>query len=323
MRVLIPIDGSNHSRAAFELILSRKWDAGDEFKLITIVTPLDVVAAGLSGARTGHREDEYLAASNVLSQFNDELARLVPGRVHQPEVLAGLAREKILEQIISFSAELVVMGSHGRTGLTLAVLGSVSQSVLDHAPCPVLIAKRNSFNSAGGFRNVVIGTDGSKYSELAIDFLNHQAWRADAQFHFVHATPRLGDSFGEEKNVQRAARMLESYQTHRAQALEELARGSQWVAPAIANKRVVFELIEGDAREALISYAREVHADLIVVGSHGRTGLRRLLLGSVSHAISIHAPCSVLVVRPPRVVTPAEEAQRLDNEADSPPFTMM
>jgi nucleotide-binding universal stress UspA family protein len=105
-----------------------------------------------------------------------------------------------------------------------------------------------------------------------------------------------------------APAMIPTYEQVRRDTAEELQRrGTELVARARLSRKDVdvrFHLLERPAAHGIDDFARDVDADLVVVGSHGRRGLRRFLIGSVAEVTVRHAPCSVLVVRPgPPVVT--------------------
>jgi nucleotide-binding universal stress UspA family protein len=141
---------------------------------------------------------------------------------------------------------------------------------------------------------VLIGVDESPYSQAALEFVQRISWPGVSRMIVVSALAPEASSFGayEPASAVRAAGMVERIREHQRELVERCQKQLTDVGLQ-AEGRVV----EGDPREALIEVARREFVDLIVVGSHGRTGLQKLLMGSVASHIVSHAPCSVLVVR--------------------------
>jgi nucleotide-binding universal stress UspA family protein len=94
---------------------------------------------------------------------------------------------------------------------------------------------------------------------------------------------------------------LESYESEAADAWRQLERAGK-AAEGIARSHVGVQMVEGSPVEDILRIAREREADLVVLGTHGRTGLRRAMLGSVAESVVRRAPCSVLVVRPEELI---------------------
>ncbi len=143
---------------------------------------------------------------------------------------------------------------------------------------------------------ILIGIDDSACSEAALQFARMTPWPAGTQFIVASsvAPPVLmfadiyvpsGDALVELMSEQRAAR-----KTLVSDAAETLADAGLPASSAV---------LDGDPRVTLLDLARQERVDLIVLGSHGRTGIPKLLLGSVASHIVSHAPCNVLVVRRP------------------------
>jgi nucleotide-binding universal stress UspA family protein len=144
---------------------------------------------------------------------------------------------------------------------------------------------------------ILLATDGSKFSEAAIRFLASQVVPKNAEVlilqvvePFIYSTPpQMAPGYAPEM----AQRREEQFK----QARESLAKAAEALKPAgfVVETRVV----EADPRTAILDVAEELHAELIVMGSHGRKGLHKFLLGSVAESVSRHARCSVLIVRLP------------------------
>jgi len=196
----------------------------------------------------------------------------------------------IAEEAAKLKADLIVMGRRGRTGLKRLLMGSVAKRTIGHAPCNVLVVPRNA---ALACRTILVATDGSKYSETA-------AAEAVA----------MAKSCGSELIVVTAvhAESLAPLDVVSSQMQKDLIAGVE-IATAEKNIKFVRELAEkeqvktsaltyaGNPAEVIIHAAEEKKADLIVVGSHGRTGIDRMLLGSVAERVIGTAACATLVVK--------------------------
>lgn len=196
------------------------------------------------------------------------------------------AAQAIAERARSLGVDLVVMGTHGHTGLKHVLLGSVAERTVEHAPCSVWTVKGEA---APRIRTIVVGTD---FSDTAVHTLQVAAdWARgfDAKLHIVHA-------------LQIPMPLIAPYEVAIPEALIESARSEaqrqlQAAAKGVTGATVTTELASTPAHSALIDAAARLGADLIVTGSRGLTGLKHALLGSVAERTVRHAPCSVLTVR--------------------------
>ena len=142
---------------------------------------------------------------------------------------------------------------------------------------------------------IVIGVDESPHSWTAVQFVKRNPWPPGSSLRVVAAAPPVFLGAGETAAPAAIAEIIRQQEAAARELAErasaELRGSGIEVAPV---------MVAADPRSALIDEAREEHADLIVVGSHGRSGLSKLLLGSVASHVVAHAPCSVLVVKAPR-----------------------
>ena len=156
MKVLIGVDDSEHSRAALEFVKSLKWESGTRFVVLAaanmqVVTHSLVDAGGFTWIKA---EEEALNrhAEELTSSAERELERA--GLDAETQVVHGDARQALVDAARALSADMIVVGSHGRTGLDKLMMGSVASHVVTHAPCTVLVVKlkKTSANGAKGVR---------------------------------------------------------------------------------------------------------------------------------------------------------------------------
>src|SRR5512134_633146 len=143
---------------------------------------------------------------------------------------------------------------------------------------------------------VLVGVDDSKCADAALDFVAGMPWPRDTTVLVVSAVQAPFGAYAEPS----APIAIDT-----GRWLEELTRLHEQVASratarlTAAGLRTESRVPQGDPRTLLLEHAKTERADLIVVGSHGRTGLEKLVMGSVATHVVTHAPCSVLVVRGP------------------------
>ncbi len=190
----------------------------------------------------------------------------------------------------SAGADLLVVGARGLGGFRGLLLGSVGQQCLHHATCPVAIVRSADAEPARGteVERIVVGIDGSDSSRRALRWALDEARPRQAVVEVVHAWhvpytigfPFSAVSFDPQEFEDAARDLLDS--------VVDEAVGSELSQP------VEKILAAGEPTSALLENAKG--ADLLVVGSRGLGGFGQLLLGSVSHQLATHAPCTVVVV---------------------------
>jgi nucleotide-binding universal stress UspA family protein len=204
-------------------------------------------------------------------------------------VVDGFADEQLPRLASELAAGLIVVGTQGRTGLSRALLGSVAERVVRFAGRPVLVARGAA--PVGGYHRIVVGTDFTATAELALGRAVEVA-APGARIDLVHcwqSSPWVPD----DPPLVADDRMREAMLGDLAAAGEAAAARAR----GASGLDIRFQLVERQPAQGLADYADDNGADLIVVGSHGRRGFRRFLLGSVAEVTVRHAPCAVLVVR--------------------------
>jgi nucleotide-binding universal stress UspA family protein len=208
------------------------------------------------------------------------------------EILAddGTPYAVILTLAESWRADLIVIGSHGSEDLFDLVLGSVAENVTRYAHCPVLVARPHRKS-----RHIVVGTDFSDQALSAVAAAVEEARRTNSRLTIVHsmqvslpASSFIARGLGSpppEPSVESSAELRKAVEDR---LVELVARFGFEADPRV---------VDGPDAAALVRIAKDDNADLLVVGTRGRTGLARVLLGSVAESVVRSAPCSVLVVR--------------------------
>ncbi len=179
--------------------------------------------------------------------------------------------------------DLCVIGTHGRTGMARVVLGSVAEKVVRHAPCPVLAVRPDGVVKP--FEHVLVPTDFSTSAAHALD-LAARVVRRGGRATLLHVVELPA---GYAVKAPELARDLER---RVADALDRVA------APIKEKARVdVVSRLGAPGVQILAALDEDPSIDLVVMGSHGRTGIKRALIGSVAEKVVRHARCPVLVAR--------------------------
>jgi nucleotide-binding universal stress UspA family protein len=291
MRVLIAVDGSTGAAEAVSLARSMAWPDGSRLRLVSVVE-LEAFMSSLPRPGTARPVLE----SEIAAYFEGEQRRIVellsPAHEVEAVVLRGRPATSIVEEARGFGADIVIVGSRGHGAIAKLILGSVSAEVVDHAPSPVLVAKRP------GLSHVVLATDDSPPARAAEDIV--ASWRVfeglPVDVISVAEAVRPLTS-GIAPGFQRQAR--EAY----AQELDVAAEVAERVAGDAAGRlreagRLAEAMIRsGDPAGEIIALAERRDADLLVLGSRGRTAIAEIVLGSVARNVLTGTDASVLVVR--------------------------
>lgn len=294
-KILVPYDFSSHSDAALRraLALARPTRAR-----LHLLHAFGVPIAGLSPYEmvvpTGVWDAIREGAAQSLEEIRRDLAK--QGVEADVEVSARLPVEAILAGVEETGADLISMGTRGRTGLKHVLLGSVAERTLRQARCPVLAVKAD--DPGGPPRCVVIAVDFSAPGDHAQEVGVALARRFGAEVHVVHAfeMPRAVMVSYDVGIPETATAAAHAVARRKLDAAVARARGAGGEASG--------HLVDAPAAQGISDLAGQLKADLVVVGTHGHTGVRHVLLGSVAERTLRLAPCAVMTVR--RSATPVE-----------------
>ena len=295
MKILLAIDSSRASQQVLEEVAARSWPPNTTF---LIVSAVDVgrFAELLVLIDDAKRECEKIvkAGAALLAQAK------LPATT---EVLTGSPRRVVSDFAARWGADLILVGSHSRGAVGRFFLGSVAQGILRAAACSVEIVRFPHSGSAPSSHpmKILVPTDGSACSLAAARSLAIRPWPAGTIFKVLSVEELV------KMPVPMEASSLASI--YPASLLEELITAARTCAEdgAAATRKILSEAVPGatvdsliptgDPRGVILDTAEAWPADLIVLGSHGLGGFDRLLMGSVSESVAVHAHCSVEVIR--------------------------
>jgi len=294
--VLCPVDFSEFSARALELAvgLARSFDA-DLHVLHAVPIVLDVVEPFPPVL------PDLMAPS--VEAAREELRRFVaPVRARyqrvQTIVREGDAPSVIQALVDELRVDLVVMGTHGRSGLARAILGSVTEHVMHHASCAVLTVGHQAPAAPPGppFHRILCATDLLPSSRATVEYALALAAESDAELellHVVESVPPAGGSV----NPSIVAAEIDTFRRGLIEDAEK--RLGEALRPAASWCRVTTRVTTGEAWRAIVEDARAREAELIVIGAHAGA-LGRAVFGSTASHVVRAAPCAVLVLRQPR-----------------------
>ncbi len=301
MRILLAIDGSAAAGRAQGLVDRIEWPARSTVRVVAALERgSDLVGFPGFTPTSDQREVETSLVRRLQDALDSAVLDLTgPGRFVERVLLRGRAASAVVQEARDFGADLVVVGHRGHGQLETMLLGSVSAEIVDHAPCPVLVARSSEL------RSLLLAVDGSAAAEHAEHVL--VGWPVFRGLPTrVVSVAEVGMPWSTGMSPGIYDQVLESYAT----AVDEARQQCRGFAEATAARLVdagypaVAEVREGSPAEEIVATAHTHRTELIVMGTRGHTGLARLLLGSVARNVLIHAPCSVLVVREKAHVEP-------------------
>jgi nucleotide-binding universal stress UspA family protein len=289
-RILVATDFSASAEGAIDWAVEVARPHGARLLLVHALPSPDVVSAeGIELPAAVYEADRKRSEEELAERARKlrDAGTPVEGRI-----VVGTPAQAILEVAEATGADLVVAGTRGQTGLQRVFLGSTAAQVVRHASCPVLTVHPEHAHRHRPIRHILVPTDYSDDADLAL-----------------HAAARLLGPVSENAR----AVLLHVYRLHpavvypwtpppaahrRGELAHEAQRHLEKLAAPIRALGFDVQIVaqEGHPAEVIDAEARRVDADLIAMGTHGRSGLKRLYLGSVAERVLPSAPCPVLTV---------------------------
>ena len=291
-RILLATDGSEGARLAADTAATLVASTGSELHVVCVGPGLplyelpDYPAHFEETAAAQKREAKRVLDTEV-KRLEDAGAAVAEARLETDE-RPDRAIVRLAEEL---GAGLLVVGSRGLGGLRGALMGSVSDSAVHHAHCPVMVVRDEPLTFP---TRILMATDGSKDARLAADVALDLAAEFDSELHVTYVEPMPARHIGlarlaSDLPPEVIASVEEEAETKLAEQVGEMGERDGEVTRAHA--RV------GSPATEIVALAEELEAGLVVVGSRGLGGLRRALMGSVSDSVVRHTHCPVMVVR--------------------------
>lgn len=299
--ILVPLDGSSLAECALPNAERLARAAGARMLLVRATT-----ARGVPGGDPAEAQARAVRqAESYLAEIADQLGG--PGVV-ETAVFYGDPAEAILTEVNLRHADLVVMATHSRVGLDRLVYGSVAEAIMSHSPVPVLLVRAGlpAPGSFGDQPRILVPLDGSAFAEEALAVARELAERIGGELLLVQSVvpPLHGQTTPDGRIISTVDQELAAL---RADVHDYLQHVAQRLAADTDGRPISIEVRVGPPVETIVEAAREREAAIVVMATHGRTGLARLLLGSVAAGV-VHAGDRAVVLVRPEAIRPTAGA---------------
>ena len=287
-RILVPTDGSDHALRAMEHAqrLSNAFSAA-----VYVLNVVDLDAAG-GPFNMGGLDEEFIERLKQRghNEVQSSVAKFRDGIDVQTEVTTGTPSNVILQYADENDIDLLVMGTHGRSGVKRYLLGSVAESVVRRSDPPVITVRTTDQPQVvDGYDDILVPTDGSTHAGLAAEHGIEIAKRFDARIHAVHIVDIRALSGTPDAVV--SASFSQQLTAHGEEVTESVAERAR-----ATGLDVTTTVQQGMPSSTLLSYVQEHDIDLVTMGSAGRTGLDRYLIGSTTNRIIRQSEAPVLSI---------------------------
>lgn len=295
-RIVVPLDHSDTSEAALPLATDLARRRGIPLVLVHVLEMSPEFTAYVHGVT---EVDALIELEEASQKYLNRLAADIEDVEVSTIVLRGQPAARLVQYVDDLDESLIVMSSHGRTGFRRMVLGSVTARVIQASPSPVLVVRAGDDGTdveiPKSIRRVVVPLDGSGFAEHALNAVYELVTRKDIQVRLV----RVPEIVAYPSTMYGAASYegVDAYMSAmRTEAEEYLIQTSERLKERQGD--VSWEVRDGAASIAILEAAKEFDADLISMASHGRTGFRRFLMGSVAEQVLRESHVPVMMVGP-------------------------
>lgn len=285
-KIILSTDGSEDSQRAADLAVEISKSTDSELHVAHVE---DVAVMSEAYAVPHAQRESTQAARQILDEQADQVEN-TGANLAERHLLAGSPADAVIQLAEDIGAGLIVTGSRGREGIQRLLMGSVSETIVRYAHCPVLVVRGERVETFPA--RILLATDGSEDSVLALDAAVELANSTDSELHLV--TVALGYPDYAEEDPEMAERIRDDTKD----TLERQAKKVEEAGGKVAEQHL--QVAEGDRAQQIVQVAEDIGAGLIVMGSRGLRGLKRLAMGSVSDAVVRYAHCPVMVIRQDR-----------------------
>lgn len=298
-KLLVPLDGSTTSERAIEPALNLARPNKAEVILLHSLIPVHTMMPAFADEYAwiwpaGSLERSRQQAAKYLKSVADKWADA--GVELHTQLVEGHEAVAILDVAAEEGVDMIVMSAFGYTGLSRWSMGSTTEKVLHGAPCPVLVIR-----TAKPIHEMVVTLDGSRLAERAMEPAIDVACALDAHVTLLRVSrpPFTLEQvpYLEWAETDVGERLGTDLRNGAEQYLQEVARRHEGMRPG--GEPIGTAVVEGPPVEEILDFATEHDTDLIGLSTHGRTGLRRWIYGSVAARVLRGSACNVMIVRPP------------------------
>ena len=292
-KIVVPLDGSLLAEQALSFLPRFASPLQTHIDLVCVVQPW-VYALGMSEATPisviNDLHENWQAYLHQQEIFLQGLGYTV-----QSHVLEGDIAAEILALAANKNADLIVMSTHGRSGFRRLALGSVAERVLHNATIPLLLVREGAaLHTTNPIEHLLVPLDGSSFAERSIPLAVELSTQTGATLTMLRVVQDL-DAQNKQiifKSEEAAEEAVTQWKLLATRYLDELAKGIKAEGVKVSSM-----VLSGDPENLIGTIAETLPADLIVMSTHGRSGVSRWVYGSVANKVLRTASCPVLLVR--------------------------
>jgi nucleotide-binding universal stress UspA family protein len=293
-RMLIPLDGSKVAEQVLPYARYLAKALATPVELLGIVDPVPL--ADFSEVWQGHDVNRLVAEEmSGTTQYLETTARSFPGGHVKTTILRGTPEEVIIEKAAADENTLIVMATHGRSGIQRWLLGSVTDKVLHGATNHLLLVRASEEGKTDGeamLKTVVVPLDGSPLAEKALSCVESLADKMKLEIVLMRAYA-LPPAYSADEYGTYTDELISQLEDEARDYLAEKVKDMK--GKGFGNVSSVLNL--GYGAQEIIALARKTPDNFIAMSTHGRSGIRRWVLGSVTERVVRHSGDPVLIIR--------------------------
>lgn len=285
---MIPLDGSKEA----ESVLPYVRDLAPKFSSRVHILGVGI---GRKTRRVNRLLEDYI--DRIANELRSQNVKV------EPVIRYGVAADKILDYSLEIEVDLIIMATHGRSGITRWWMGSVAEKVIGGATAPVLLvqSKRRratvAANKPASIHKILAPLDGSDVGESALPYAEALATSSQATVNLIQVVSPPGTVEANLLGGPDWRKFVKAMRDAGANYLKSIAERFKG-----KDVKVTYEVLTGDPADKIVEYAADKGVGLIAMSTHGRTGLARWVLGSVADKVLHGAKIPVLLVRSPKMV---------------------
>lgn len=295
-KLLVPLDGSKTAEKALPYTRYLAQDKNVAVELLAVVDVANM-ASHMTAERALHLDTMVDDAVRASEKYLQAVAGTLTAAKIKTVVDSGRPEEVIIEKAAAEQDTLITMATHGRSGINRWLLGSVAEKVLRAASNPVLLiraAENTRTEDRPSLRSLVVPLDGSDLAERVLPTAIELAKQRDLEIVLIRAYNIPTTAYaGVEGYALPMDDLLKDMREEAGQYLENKVADVKKLGIA----KVSFAAKEGLPADEIISFAKNLPGGLIAMSTHGRSGVRRWVLGSVTETVVRHSENPVLVIR--------------------------
>ena len=288
-RILIPLDGSDLAELAIPYAEELAGAFNSEVVLVYVSEP----------AESQYRHIHQLYIEEIAEQMRNRIKDYCAGMV-SPIILSGEPAEEITDYAEKNDVSLIIMASHGRSGIMSWATGSVANKVLHATKVPVLLIKAIKPPQRATGRHllnrILLPLDGSEAGEAAVPYIQEFIARLESEVILLGVVPagQHVRTVGGLDHILYPEQHLESLKAEAREYLDKVYHSLTGMKGTIG-----VEIKVGDVAQEIIKFAKETNASLIAISAHGHSGIVKWVFGSIAHKILQASNIPILVVRSP------------------------